>query len=77
MDNLPLHLARLAAHLLRARPSDAAAVARSQAAADHLAQVAGFMDNYMHPSNTGVFVCFLVRLFVLRMFCLLTAQPHT
>jgi hypothetical protein len=53
MGGIYQHIARLQVALLRTCPQRPHTAATAAAALPHLRQLAGLLDNYLHPSNTG------------------------
>jgi hypothetical protein len=53
MGGIYQHVARLQVALLRTCPQRPHTHATAAAALPHLRQLAGLLDNYLHPSNTG------------------------
>jgi hypothetical protein len=53
MGGIYQHVARLQVALLRTCPQRPHTRATAAAALPHLRQLAGLLDNYLHPSNTG------------------------
>jgi hypothetical protein len=54
LTNLHGHLGRLCVALLRSSPNNPGTGSRAADAGARLTQLAALLDNYLHPSNTGM-----------------------